>query len=142
MEGTEFAEKLPSIFARLNVLVSYIQSFGVKRKVYVNPLSSLNDKFFRGSVLFQCVFDSKRRDIFAAGGRYDHLIQEFSPKAFSSRSQSHCVGFNFSLDRLGASMFEHLKNSNKSFLKHPEGEIGGGFWRTRRVSLFFHQSIL
>jgi eukaryotic translation initiation factor 2-alpha kinase 4 len=138
MEGTEFSEKLPSIFARLNALVSYVQSFGVKRKVYINPLSSLNDKFFRGSILFQCVFDSKRRDIFAAGGRYDHLIQEFSPKVLSSRSQSHCVGFNLSLDRLGASMFEHLKKSNKIFLKHAEGEIGGGFWRTRRVSLFLH----
>lgn len=135
MEGTEFSEKLPSIFARLNALVSYVQSFGVKRKVYINPLSSLNDKFFRGSILFQCVFDSKRRDIFAAGGRYDHLIQEFSPKVLSSRSQSHCVGFNLSLDRLGASMFEHLKKSNKIFLKHAEGEIGGGFWRTRRCDV-------
>jgi eukaryotic translation initiation factor 2-alpha kinase 4 len=132
MEGTAFSERLPPIFARLNVLVSYIQGFEVKRKVYVNPLSSLNEKFFRGSVLFQCVFDSKRRDVFAAGGRYDQLIQEFSPKILSGRSQSHAVGFNLSLDRLSTSMFEYLKDTNRTSLKHTESELGG-FWRTRRV---------
>jgi translation initiation factor 2-alpha kinase 4 len=135
MEGTEFADRLAPIFARLNALISYIQGFEVKRKVYVSPLGSLNDKFFRGSVLFQCVFDSKRRDVFAAGGRYDQLIQEFSPKLLSSRSQSHAVGFNLSWDRLGSSMIDYIKSSNKTFVKHLESDVGG-YWRARRVCLF------
>jgi Histidyl-tRNA synthetase len=132
MEGTEFAERLPPIFARINALISYLQGFEIKRKVYVNPLSSLNDKFFRGSILFQCVFDSKSRDVFAAGGRYDRLIQEFNPRVLSSRSQPHAVGFNLSWDKLSSSMFEYLKATSKAFLKHSETETGG-FWRTRRV---------
>lgn len=138
MEGTEFAERLTSIFARLNVLVSYLQEFDVKRRIYVNPLGSLNDKFFRGSILFQCVFDSKRRDVFAAGGRYDRLVQEFSPKVLTSRSQTHAVGFNLSWDRLSSSMLDYLKEPTKASLKHPETETGaGGFWKTRRVSEYF-----
>src|SRR3979411_627721 len=111
MEGTEFADRLAPIFARLNALVSYIQGFEVKRKVYVSPLGSLNDKFFRGSVLFQCVFDSKRRDVFAAGGRHVRLFPEFSPKLLSSRSQSHAVGFNLSWGRLSSSMIDYIKTS-------------------------------
>lgn len=132
MEGTEFAERLPPIFARLNVLMTYLQCFGVKRRVFVNPLSSLHDKFYRGSVLFQCVFDSKRRDVFAAGGRYDRLIQEFAPKALSNRPQAHAVGFNLSSDRLGSSMREYLKS------KPPPKDAETGsemYWATRRVSI-------
>ncbi|KAJ9207145.1 hypothetical protein DTO164E3_419 [Paecilomyces variotii] len=134
MEGTEYTERLPPIFARINGLISYLQGFEIKRKVYVNPLSSLNDKFFRGSILFQCVFDSKSRDVFAAGGRYDRLIQEFNPRVLSSRSQPHAVGFNLSWDKLSSSMFDYLKATSKTFLKSSETETGG-FWRTRRCDV-------
>lgn len=135
MEGTEFAERLPQIFNHLNVVLSYLHSFEIKRKVYVNPLGSLNDKFYRGSILFQCVFDSKRRDVFAAGGRYDRLIQEFHPRVLSSRSQPHAVGFNLSWDKLCTSMVEYVAASNKA-LKHTDAETRG-FWRTRRVRTTF-----
>ena len=131
MEGTKYVERIPPIFARLNVLMTYLQSFGVRRKVYINPLSSLHDKFHRGSVLFQCVFDGKRRDVFAAGGRYDRLIQEFSPKVLSNRPQAHAVGFNLSSDRLRLSMTEYLQS------KAPSKDFDTGtelYWTTRRVS--------
>ncbi|KAJ5626841.1 hypothetical protein N7528_004268 [Penicillium herquei] len=132
MEGTEYAERVPAIIARLNVLMTYLQCFGVKRKVYINPLSSLHDKFYRGSILFQCVFDRKRRDVFAAGGRYDKLIQEFSPKVLSSRPQAHAVGFNLSSDRLGSCMKEYLKTKAQS--KEPEtgAEL---YWTTSRCDV-------
>jgi translation initiation factor 2-alpha kinase 4 len=134
MEGTEFAERLPPIFARMNILVTYLQGFDVKRKVYVNPLGSLNDKFFRGSILFQCVFDTKRRDVFAAGGRYDRLVQEFSPKGRTSCSQTHAVGFNLSWDRLGSAMLEYLKSTTKAPTRHAESDAGA-FWKTRRCDV-------
>lgn len=133
MEGTGFTERLAPIFARINLLVTYLQSFDVKRKIYINPLGSLNDKFFRGSILFQCVFDSKRRDVFAAGGRYDSLVQEFRPKVLTSRSQTHAVGFNLSWDRLSSSMNAYVAGLAKSSVKQPEAD-SGAFWKTRRVS--------
>ena len=131
MEGTEFAERIPAIFVRLNALMTYLQTFGVKRKVYVNPLSSLHDKFYRGSVLFQCVFDGKRRDVFAAGGRYDRLIQEFAPKVFSSRPQAHAVGFNLSSDQLASSITEYMTSKVPSKDSETGAEL---YWSTRRVS--------
>jgi translation initiation factor 2-alpha kinase 4 len=134
MDGTEYADRLAPIFARINAVTTYVKAFGVKRKIYVNPLSSLNDKFFRGSILFQCIFDTKRRDVFAAGGRYDALIKEFRPKVLSSRSQSHAVGFNLSWEKLSGTVASFLKGSSKAFLKHPEPDIDG-FWKSRRVRL-------
>ncbi|KAJ5562831.1 Serine/threonine-protein kinase GCN2 [Penicillium sp. DV-2018c] len=132
MEGTEYAERLSPIFARLNVLMTYLQAFGVKRKVYVNPLSSVHDKFYRGSILFQCIFDSKRRDVFAAGGRYDRLIQEFSPNVLSSRPQAHAVGFNLGSDRLRVSMIDYLKAKAQS----KDSEINADlYWAARRCDV-------
>ncbi|PGH13957.1 PEK/GCN2 protein kinase [Helicocarpus griseus UAMH5409] len=133
MEGTEYADRLAPIFARLNAVVSYLKGFRVRRKVYVNPLSSLNDKFFRGSVLFQCVSDTKRRDVFAAGGRYDSLIQEFHPKVLYSGNQRHAVGFNLGWEKLCLSMSNYLKGSNKAFLK--QGEDVSSIWRSRRCDV-------
>lgn len=136
MEGTRFAERLTPIFSQLNTLATYLEEFDLKRKAFINPLSSLNDKFFRGGILFQCVFDGKRRDVFAAGGRYDSLVREFSPKALMAPSQTHAVGFNLSWDRLSSSMGQYLKGLTKASLRHPEAETGA-FWKTRRVSAWF-----
>ena len=135
MEGTEYAERVPPIFARLNMLMTYLQAFGVKRKVYINPLGSLHDKFYRGSILFQCIFDRKRRDVFAAGGRYDQLIQEFSPKVRSSRPQAHAVGFNLSLDWLFSSMIEYMESKLPTKGSDSGAEL---YWTTRRVSPLAH----
>ncbi|KAL2852947.1 Serine/threonine-protein kinase [Aspergillus pseudoustus] len=134
MEGTEFAERLTPIFARINSVISYLQGFEVKRKVYINPLGSLNDKFFRGSILFQCIFDSKRREVFAAGGRYDSLVQDFRPTVLASRSQTHAVGFNLSWDMLSALMIEYLKAPMRTSSKYLEAEVGT-FWKTRRCDV-------
>lgn len=131
MEGTEYAERISPIFARLNVLMTYLQTFGVKRKIYIKPLSSVHDKFYRGSILFQCIFDSKRRDVFAAGGRYDRLIQEFSPNVLSNRPQAHAVGFNLGSDRLRSSMIDYLKA--KALSKDYETSAES-YWAARRVS--------
>ncbi|KAL4807775.1 anticodon binding domain of tRNAs-domain-containing protein [Aspergillus unguis] len=134
MEGTKYAERLPPIFARINSLVAFLQGFEVKRKVYIGPLGSLNDKFFRGSILFQCIFDGKRRDVFAAGGRYDSLVQDFRSGVTTNRSQPHAVGFNLSWDRLSSAMIEYIKAPTRTTPKHAETDVGA-FWKTRRCDV-------
>ncbi|KAL5003177.1 anticodon binding domain of tRNAs-domain-containing protein [Aspergillus recurvatus] len=134
MEGTEFAERLTPIFARINSLIAFLQGFKIKRKFYICPLGSLNDKFFRGSILFQCIFDGKRRDVFAAGGRYDSLVQDFRSGVTTNRAQPHAVGFNLSWDRLSSAMIDYIKAPTKTSLKHPETEVGV-FWKTRRCDV-------
>lgn len=133
MEGTEYADGLAPVFARINAVISYLKAFQVKTKVYVSPLASLNDKFFRGSILFQCIFDSNKKDVFAAGGRYDSLIHGFRARTETSRSQPHAVGFHLPIDRLKAAMSNYLRGSNKAYLKR-EAELGHS-WARRKVRI-------
>ncbi|KMP03056.1 serine/threonine-protein kinase gcn2 [Coccidioides immitis RMSCC 2394] len=133
MEDTEFVDKLTPIFARLNAVISYLKRFRVRRKIYISPLSSVNNKFYGGSILFQCIFDTRRKDVFAAGGRYDSLIQEFRPKIMSSRPQCHAVGFYLSFDKLTASMANLVKGRTKGSSKHIS-DIGD-IWRKRKCDV-------
>jgi translation initiation factor 2-alpha kinase 4 len=69
-EGVTTLDKVKLAFEHIRSVISYLRLFGVHRKVYVNPLGTHNDKFYRGGILFLCIYDTKRRDVFAAGGRY------------------------------------------------------------------------
>ncbi|EEP79527.1 conserved hypothetical protein [Uncinocarpus reesii 1704] len=114
-----------------DAVIAYLKRFRVRRKIYISPLSSVNNKFYGGSILFQCIFDTRRKDVFAAGGRYDSLIQEFRPKMLSARSQCHAVGFYLSFDKLTASMANFVKGRTKGSSKH--GSELSGIWRKRKV---------
>ncbi|KAL8866996.1 MAG: hypothetical protein Q9174_005947 [Haloplaca sp. 1 TL-2023] len=120
---------LENTFSHLHAIVVYLGRFGVKRKIYVNPLGSYNAKFYRGNFLFQCVYDGKKKNVFAAGGRYDHLIKEFQimqnrskPRGHhviatrgkdAASSDCHAVGFNLSWQDLHRSMVRYYKSSSR-----------------------------
>ena len=75
-EGTDTFEKSASAIAHLRDVIEYTKRFDVTTKIYINPLSSLKEKFCKGGIIFSCLYDRKVRDVFAAGGRYDSLIRE------------------------------------------------------------------
>ncbi|KAL8843154.1 MAG: hypothetical protein Q9170_000284 [Blastenia crenularia] len=120
---------LGSTFSHLQAVIVYLGRFNVKRKIYVNPLGSYNEKFYRGNILFQCVYDSKNKNVFAAGGRYDRLIKEHqliqNPSSIPAQRGSgprgnnhniancHAVGFNLSWQDLHRSMVRYHKGSMK-----------------------------
>lgn len=100
-EGTDLLDKSLPVFAHLNSVIRYLKQFYVRRKIFISPLSSFNEKFYTSKcffipgayihfrhnrltdldgVMFQCLYDTKRRDVLAAGGRYDRLIDEHRPK--------------------------------------------------------------
>ena len=54
--------------------VSTTNFIKVRQRSFSDFLSLLT--FLIGGILFQCLFDSKRRDVLAAGGRYDSLVEE------------------------------------------------------------------
>ncbi|KAI9684285.1 MAG: hypothetical protein M1822_005758 [Bathelium mastoideum] len=119
-EGTDLLEKTVPIFAHINTVIDYMKRLGVGRKTYIAPLSSFNDRFYKGGLMFQCVFDKKTRDVLAAGGRYDSLIAEHRSKLQGYGSNCHAVGMNLGWDRLITSMARYQKNAGKpGFLKKP-----------------------
>ncbi|KAI9760202.1 MAG: hypothetical protein M4579_001818 [Chaenotheca gracillima] len=134
-EGTECLDASLSVLAHLKDVSTYLRRYGVQRKVFVSPLSSFNDKFYRGGLLFQCLYDTKRRDVFAAGGRYDQLIRDHRPKTQGQFGQSHAVGFNLGWEKLFTSMARFQKAGAKTFLKKAEADELRGHWAARRCDV-------
>ena len=133
-DGTEILEKSSSVFAHISDVITYLKRLNVHCKVYLSPLASFNDKFYKGGLLFQCLYDQKRKDVFAAGGRYDSLIREHRRRIPQGQQNAlcHAVGFNLAWEKLAYSMSKFQKASAKNFLKKPEDELQGP-WLTRRV---------
>ncbi|KAI9807305.1 MAG: hypothetical protein M1833_000048 [Piccolia ochrophora] len=129
--GTDYVEKSAPIFAHLNTVAGYADEFNIQRKIYVSPLSSFNDKFYRGGILFQCLFDSKSKDVFAAGGRYDRLIEDHRPTRQGQPAPCRAVGFSLGWEKLFTSMSRFQKSTSKAFLKKTADEIKGQ-WISRR----------
>jgi translation initiation factor 2-alpha kinase 4 len=122
-EGTKYLDQTYAIFAHLSSVVSYTKHWKVERNVYISPLGSFNEKFYVGGVLFQCLFDGKQRDMLAAGGRYDKLIEEYRPKrSHSTAALYHAVGVNIGWERLVNSMVRYLKKPIKSTFSKKQGE--------------------
>lgn len=131
--------KLGVAFAHLQKITGYLGHFNVKRKIYLNPLSSFNEKFYRGEFLFQCIYDKKERDVFAAGGRYDRLIRHFrnNPK----QGNRYAVGFSMNWKRLCPSMVRFHKKAvaNMRSKKTLDLEIDD-FWTSRRCDVLVDSS--
>lgn len=115
-------------------MYEYSRRLGVKSKLYVSPLSSINEAFFAGGFLFTCLYDQKVKDVFAAGGRYDSLIREYRPKIGSSAhfQERHAVGFSLNWEKQLAAPIP--KQTGRAFLKKAEEETQSIF-RTRRCDV-------
>ena len=120
------------MFAHISAVITYLKGFNVQRKIYVCPLSSFNAKFYTGGLLFQCLYDGKRRDVFAAGGRYDQLIESYRPRVQNHSVKYHAVGFNLGWDKMWTSVNRYQKVTAKNFLKKAQ-EATHGHIVTRRV---------
>ncbi|KAI1106062.1 serine/threonine-protein kinase gcn2 [Jackrogersella minutella] len=126
-EGSRMYEKLQPTLAHLKDVVEYMKRLGVHAKIYVNPLSSIKENFFSGGMLFQCLYDKKFKDVFAAGGRYDSLIKAHQPKIGEG---PHAIGFSLAWEKLA----RLPKTGGKAFLKKPEEELSGIF-NTKRCDV-------
>lgn len=103
--------RVDSAFRHLQDVLQCTFSLGVKRRVWISPLASFNSKFFEDGILVQCVHDRKTsRDVLAAGGRYDSLIQACRR---TPGSAAGAVGISIGLDRLVANMLKNVKSSAK-----------------------------
>lgn len=129
-------EKVKSTLAHLKDVIEYTKRLGVHSKIYVNPLSCVKENFFSGGILFQCIYDKKSRDVFAAGGRYDSLIRAHRPKIGNQAKGLHAVGFSLAWEKLA----RMPKTGGKAFLKKPEDEVQNIF-NTKRVSHPMHPNI-
>lgn len=125
---------LEATFAHVQAVIMYLARFNVKRRVYVSPLSSYNEKFYTGNLLFQCLYDQKRRSVLAAGGRYDQLIRRHQPIT-SRATHVHAVGFQLAWTSLCANLVSYLEKVAKSKTKKRANHLRNSTWKTRRCDV-------
>lgn len=139
--GTPHLETLHSVFTHISGLDEYLKLYRIRRKVFFCPLASFSDKFYQGNIMIQLLYNNtKKRDVLAAGGRYDHLIEDHRPRLTGSVSSTyqptcHAVGVNIAWDRLVSSMVRHQKQSGSQFLKKPSESEMVGTWASRRCDV-------
>ncbi|KAG5943979.1 hypothetical protein E4U59_007733 [Claviceps monticola] len=115
-EGGDMYQRASSTMGHLKEVAEYAKRFGVVTKIYVNPLNSIKENFYAGGFLFSCLYDKKVKDVFAAGGRYDHLIKEQRLKTGGRYEERHAIGFSLAWERLA----RVSKTGGKSFMKKHE----------------------
>lgn len=136
--------ELESTFAHMHDVTIYLNRLNVKRKSYINPLSSYNEKFYRGNLLFQCLYDQKKRSVLAAGGRYDQLIRNHQP-VITRKYRVHAVGLQLAWTGICADMAMYLKRISKSKAKRRPPNLTNTAWNSRRCDVLvdsFDQDLL
>ncbi|KAL1583728.1 hypothetical protein WHR41_07484 [Cladosporium halotolerans] len=111
--GSRLLGKLDNGIRYLREVLQHLNQFGIYQKMFVAPLGSFNAKFYDNGMLVQCVHERKsNRDVIAAGGRYDSLIQAQRPPSATHTPQG-AVGVSIGLDRLVANILKSSKGSSK-----------------------------
>lgn len=93
---TDYYRKAGSTIAHLKEVHEFTKLFGVKVRFFISPLHCYNESFFKGGVMFSCVYEGNLKEVFAGGGRYDSLIREHSSGSIGPR---HAVGVTFNWAR-------------------------------------------
>ena len=127
-------ENVIAAIDHLRLVRKYIVQLGVDRPVYFTPLCAYNHRYYKGGLMFKTVVDgSKTNSVFAAGGRYDHLVSLFSrPGSKSSDNTCRAVGVNIAWERVLSTMSQYLSTGGSkpvSAAKEEERQ----FWHARRV---------
>ena len=108
--------ELETSFSHISDLSLFLSRLNVQRKIFLSPLTSYNEKFYKGNMYYQCLYDRKRRSVFAAGGRYDKLIRSHQA-APSRETVIHGVGFQMTWSGLCNGMLSYLNAQSKSKAK-------------------------
>lgn len=112
--GSRLTAKLDSGIKHIRSVLQNLNHLGLHQKLYVTPLGSFNAKYYDNGILVQCVHERKStRDVIAAGGRYDSLINAQRVSS-ATHTRQGAVGISIGLDRLVANILKSAKGSSKS----------------------------
>jgi translation initiation factor 2-alpha kinase 4 len=62
-------------------------------------ISLTSIQFYRGGFLFECTRPKKRKEVIATGGRYDYLLEHFTPPDVKGlRKRTYGVGMSIDVE--------------------------------------------
>ncbi|KAI8582596.1 hypothetical protein K450DRAFT_226018 [Umbelopsis ramanniana AG] len=95
--------KYKEAITELRLLVAHAKALGVRHKLVFQPLLVYNNHFYKNGMVFEAVVDTidmKKKDVLAVGGRYDFLVQQFSPPNVMPSRNLKAVGVNIAIQKL------------------------------------------
>lgn len=129
--------KLSRAVAEMSEAVAAARDLGVQRPIFFTPLLAHNNSFYKGGMLFQTAKAGKRKDIIAAGGRYDALVQQFSGPTSSDRRPPHAVGFQLAVGKVALALSRWQTLHVPRLISKPsEEERSFGRWTPRRCDVY------
>ncbi|KAJ3417189.1 hypothetical protein HDV05_006395 [Chytridiales sp. JEL 0842] len=102
---------------QLKLLASHLGHMGLKEKVVVMPLMCYNAPYYKGSLMFQVASKGRKLDVFAAGGRYDLLVNELR-RPFFPRQPLCAVGVNIAISKLLNHASIHHSETPHNWFRH------------------------
>lgn len=131
----EHRPRVSRAVAEISEVIETAQDFGVQRKFIFCPLLAQSSVLYRGGVLFTVVRAGKRRDVVAAGGRYDSLLKRFSNPS-STPAPAHGVGVQIAVGKLTLGLAKHQEVQVPRLLSRPEEERSFGLFTPRRCDVY------
>ncbi|KAH8550420.1 kinase-like domain-containing protein [Umbelopsis sp. PMI_123] len=95
--------KYKEAISEMRLLVAHAKALGVRHKLVFQPLLVYNNHFYKNGMVFEAVVDTidmKKKDVLAVGGRYDFLVQQFSPPNVMPSRNLKAVGVNIAIQKL------------------------------------------
>ena len=102
MVDSPYLKKIDDSLSHIFKTLNFLKPLEVFRNIVISPLSSYNNSFYKGGIMFQAVYDDGSiRNLIAAGGRYDNLISYFArPSGAKTSHVKKAVGFNLAWETI------------------------------------------
>lgn len=103
MVDSPHLRKIEEALSYISKVINLLKPFEVTRNIVIAPLSNYNSAFYKGGIMFQAVYDDgSSRNLVAAGGRYDNLINYFARPSSDKNTGTarRAVGFNLAWETI------------------------------------------
>lgn len=128
--------RLAKAVSQISDVVATARFFGVQRRFLFSPLLAQSSSLYRGGVLFTVVRAGKRRDVVAAGGRYDGLLKHFANPSTASSAPLHGVGVQLAVGKLTLGLSKYQEVQVPKLLSRTEEERSFGLYTPRRCDVY------
>lgn len=128
--------RLAKAVSQISDVVATARFFGVQRRFIFSPLLAQSSSLYKGGVLFTIVRAGKRRDVVAAGGRYDALLKHFANPSAASSAPLHGVGVQMAVGKLTLGLSKYQEVQVPKLLSRTEEERSFGLYTPRRCDVY------
>lgn len=112
--GAAKMESMEPLTSEITAIITYARRMGVNRKIMISPLSNLNGHLYRSGFMVQALLNARKKELFAAGGRYDALIRASESPGSKSMIATHCAaGFTLSWHKIVKALRVAQKKSSR-----------------------------